>query len=73
MSCRPAKRAPKVWFDGWMVIQAARVALADAAAYPAALEAFRAGLVWPTLIFFAAVAIAVAVTGGPRQRTAAAG
>ena len=34
---------------GWMVIQAARVALAGAAAYPAALEAFRAGLVWPAL------------------------
>ena len=58
---------------GWMVIQSARVALADAAAYPAALEAFRAGLVWPTLIFFAAAAIAVAVPGGPRERTAAAG
>lgn len=47
----------------WIVVSAARLVLADGAAYSGLLDAFRANLIWPTLLFFGCAAARVISSG----------
>ena len=47
----------------WIVVSATRLVLADGATYSGLLDAFRANLIWPTLIFFSCAAARVISSG----------
>jgi len=47
----------------WIIVSACGLLFSDAQTYPAMLDAFRSGLIWPTLVFFTCAIVAVFVGG----------